>query len=191
MNKEGSCCSLGFRFSFPRQSEVKCSRSSVCGNEGCWRAAWSPLSGASARLCSTLSSSSLRVVIRLLQWRGTLLSLFFFILSVEVFAFTCSVTIWGSEGKKHYGVNTLCGGSQSLCWGYYLTWVPPGRSHIQSQGDPQHNTQPIVCQPNCPYFPFNNSSTFNTNTRADKFWACVYLRVKCRKRYLQICSSTQ
>lgn len=119
MNKEGNCCSLGFRFSFPRQSEVKCSRSSVCGNEGCWRAAWSPLSGASARLCSTLSSSSLRVVIRLLQWRGTRLSLFFFILSVEVFAFTCSVTIWGSEGKKHYGVNTLCGGSQSLCWGYY------------------------------------------------------------------------
>lgn len=110
MIKEVNCCLLGLGSLFPTsqsgegEGEVKCSRSSVCGNVGCWKAPWSPLSGASARLCSTLS---LRVVIRLLQWSDTLLSLFFFILQVELFALYAAWQNEGQKGKKHYGVNTL------------------------------------------------------------------------------------
>lgn len=101
---------------------------------------------------------------------------------------------WLYEGQKGKSTMELIPSTEdhkASAEGITSPGFPPGGSHLQSQGDPQHNTQPIVCQPYCPYFPFNNSSTFNTNTRTDKFWACVYLRVKRRKRYLQICSSTQ
>lgn len=74
-----------------------------------------------------------------IRYRGNaLLFFFFFILPVEVFAFTWSVTIEGQKGKEHHGGNTLYRGSQSLCWAYYLSWFPPGRR--TSNPDETHNT---------------------------------------------------
>lgn len=65
MNEEGTCCMSGFGSLLRWQSEVKCSRSSICSDEG----------EAGAAMSLRLSS------------------LFLIVLPVEVFAVMCSATV--------------------------------------------------------------------------------------------------